>query len=99
MPSAPVEMDYTNRDYDSILTFLVSAARGFMPEWVTVGDPGDMGTLLLEMYAYVGDILNYYIDRCAAEPFLVTAQRRQSVLGIADMLGYTPVAQQAASGI
>lgn len=97
--TAPIEMDYTNRDYDSILTFLVSAARGFMPEWVTAGEPADFGTLLLEMYAYVGDILNYYIDRVAAEPFLVTAQRRQSILGIADMLGYVPIAQQASAGL
>ena len=96
--SAPIEMDYTNRDYDSILTFLVSAAKGFMPEWVGAGEPADFGTLLLEMYAYVGDISNYYIDRCAAEPFLATAQRRQSVLGIAQMLGYTPIAQQCSSG-
>jgi hypothetical protein len=97
--TAPIEMDYTNRDYDSLVSFLVSAARGFMPEWVTVGETTDFGTLLLELFAYVGDVTNYYIDRVAAEPFLATAQRRQSVLGIADMLGYTPIAQQAASGI
>jgi hypothetical protein len=97
--TAPIEMDYTNRDYDAIVSFLVSAARGFMPEWVTVGETADFGTLLLELFAYVGDVSSYYIDRVAAEPFLATAQRRQSVLGIADMLGYIPVAQQAASGI
>jgi len=94
----PLEMDYTNRDYQSIRTFLVSAAQGFMPEWVTAGEPADFGTLLLELYAYVGDTVNYYIDRVAAEPFLATAVRRQSILGIADMLGYTPIAQQAATG-
>lgn len=97
--TAPIEMDYTNRDYDALISFLVSAARGFMPEWVTVGESADFGTLLLELFAYVGDVSNYYIDRVAAEPFLATAQRRQSVLGIADMLGYVPIAQQAASGI
>ena len=93
------ELDYTNRDYDSIRTFLVSAARGFMPEWATVGEPADFGTLLIELYAYVGDILNYYIDRVAAEPFLATAVRRQSILGIADMLGYVPVAQASSGGL
>lgn len=96
--SAPIELDYTARDFDSIRAFLVSAARGFMPEWVAVGEPGDFGTLLLELYAFVGDTMNYYIDRAAAEPFLATAVRRQSILGIADLLGYVPVAQQSASG-
>lgn len=97
--ATPLELDYTNRDYESIRNFLVSAARGFMPEWLTVGEPADFGTLLLELYAYMGDVLNYYIDRVAAEPFLATAMRRQSILGIADMLGYTPIAQQAAGGV
>jgi hypothetical protein len=64
---------------------------------VTVGEPADFGTLLLELYAYMGDGMNYYIDRVAAEPFLATAVRRQSILGIADMLGYNPIAQQAAT--
>jgi hypothetical protein len=98
-PTSPVEMDYTNRDFDSIRTFLVSAARGFMPEWITVGEPADFGTLLIELYAYVGDTLNYYIDRVAAEPFLASAVRRQSILGIAQMLGYNPITQQAATGV
>jgi len=98
-PTTPIEMDYTDRDFDSIRTFLISAARGFMPEWQTVGEAADFGTLLIELYAYVGDILNYYIDRVAAEPFLASAVRRQSVLAIADMLGYVPVAQQAATGV
>lgn len=98
-PTSPVEMDYTNRDFDSIRTFLISAARGFMPEWVTVGEPSDFGTLLIELFAYVGDVTNYYIDRVAAEPFLASAVRRQSVLGIAQMLGYNPIPQQAATGV
>ena len=61
-----------------------------MPEWQTVGEAADFGTLLLELYAYMGDILNFYIDRTASEAFLATAVRPQSVLYIADMLGYTP---------
>ena len=94
---APVEIDYTDRDYDSVRDFLVSVARVALPDWITAGEPGDFGTLLLELYAYVGDIMNYYIDRVAAEPFLSTAVRRQSILGIADMLGYRPIGQQSAT--
>lgn len=96
MPT-PLEMDYTNRDYDSIRAFLVTTAQTVMPDWATAGEAGDFGTLLLELFAVVGDGLSYYIDRVAAEPFLQTAVRRQSLLAIADLLGYIPVAQQAAS--
>jgi hypothetical protein len=92
-----VVLDYTNRDFTAIRAQLVGLARGIMPEWQTVGETGDFGTLLLELYAYMGDVLNFYIDRTASEAFLGTAVRRQSVLYIADMLGYRPIGQQAAS--
>ena len=42
-PTFPVEMDYTLRDFESIRTFLVSAARGYIPEWISVGEPADFG--------------------------------------------------------
>jgi hypothetical protein len=92
-----VVLDYTNRDFTAIRAQLVGLARGIMPEWQTVGETGDFGTLLLELYAYMGDVLNFYIDRTASEAFLGTAVRRQSILYIADMLGYRPIGQQAAS--
>lgn len=92
-----VVLDYTSRDFDAIRSMLVGIARGKFPDWVTVGEAGDFGTLLLELYAYMGDVMNYYIDRVGSEAFLGTAQRRQSILYIADMLGYRPVGQQAAN--
>lgn len=90
-------LDYTARDFDTIRSLLVGIAKGKFPEWVTVGEANDFGTLMLELYAYMGDISNYYIDRVSSEAFLGTAQRRQSVLYIAEMLGYKPIGQQAAT--
>ena len=92
-----VVIDYTRRDFETIREWLLGTAQGKLPEWQTAGQAGDFGTLLLEMYAYMGDVTNYYIDRVGAEAFLGTAQRRQSVYYMADMLGYHPVAQRAAS--
>ena len=37
-----------------------------MPEWTTAGEAPDFGTLLLELFAYMGDTLNFYIDRTAS---------------------------------
>jgi hypothetical protein len=91
-----IVLDYTSRDYKSIRSMLVGLAKGLLPDWQTVGDTGDFGTLLLELYAYSNDVTNYYIDRMASEAFLGTAVRRQSVMYIADMLGYRPTGQKAA---
>jgi hypothetical protein len=91
-----VVLDYTSRDFTAIRSQLVGLARGIMPEWETVGEASDFGTLIIELFAYMGDVLHFYIDRTASEAFLGTAIRRQSVLYIADMLGYTPIGQQSA---
>lgn len=92
-------LDYTARDFDAIRSMLVGIAKGKMPELQTLGEANDFMTLLLELYAYMGDVNNYYIDRVGSEAFLGTAQRRQSVLYIAEMLGYRPLGQQAASAL
>lgn len=91
-----VVLDYTSRDFTAIRAQLVGLARGIMPEWETAGEASDFGTLLLELFAYMGDVMHFYIDRTASEAFLGTALRRQSVLYIADMMGYTPIGQQSA---
>ena len=90
-------LDYTSRDFLAIRAQLIGLARGYMPDWRTVGESADFGTLLMEIFAYMGDTLNYYIDRTASEAFLSTAVRRQSVFYIADMLGYMPIGQHSAS--
>ena len=92
-----VVLDYTSRDFTAIRAQLVGLAEGLMPEWETVGESSDFGTLLLELFAYMGDVMHFYIDRTASEAFLGTAVRRQSVMYIADMLGYRPIGQQAAT--
>ena len=61
----------------------------FSPQW-TSRDPADFGMTLLELFAYMGDIINYYIDRAANESFIATASQRASVLQIANLMGYIP---------
>jgi len=85
----PPVIDYTSRDYAAILTDLLNLAPQFLPEW-TSQSPTDFGIALLEIFAYVGDILNYYIDRVANESFLDTATQLQSILNIGSLLDYTP---------
>ena len=92
-----VVLDYTSRDFTAIRSQLVGLAKGLMPEWETAGEASDFGTLLMEIFAYMGDVMHFYIDRTASEAFLGSAIRQQSVLYIANMLGYTPIGQQSAS--
>ena len=83
-------VDYTSRDYSSILSDITTLIPAFSPAW-TNRDPADFGMTMLELFAYMGDLLNYYIDRAANESFITTATQRQNVLRLANLLGYTPV--------
>jgi hypothetical protein len=94
--ASTVILDYTNRDFTAIRAQLIGLAKGLMPDWEPAGEASDFGTLLVELFAYMGDVMHYYIDRTASEAFIATAVRRQSMLYIADMLGYTPVGQHGA---
>jgi len=82
-------VSYTSRDYTAILADMTANIPNFSPQW-TSRDPADFGMTLLELFAYMGDILNYYIDRAANESFLATASQRSSVLQIANLMGYIP---------
>ena len=85
----PNQIDYTSRDYASLRADLIERVRRRVPEWVG-DDPADFGVVLLEAFAYMGDIMSYYIDRAANESSLATATRRSSVIALARQLGYQP---------
>jgi uncharacterized phage protein gp47/JayE len=90
------QVSYTSRDYTSIREDLLELIPLYAPEW-TSRNPADFGIVLLELFAYVGDLLNYNIDRSTNESFITTASQRNSVLQIAALLGYIPTQRTAAA--
>ena len=89
-------VDYTSREYTSIRDNLIALIPDYVPNW-TNRDPADFGIALIELFSYMGDILNYYIDRSANEAFIGTASQRENVLQIARLLGYKPVENTAST--
>ena len=94
MPAITRPFNYTNRDFTSLIADFRRRMAMAIPEWT--GYDSSFEQILLELFAYNGDILNFYIDRMMAEAFLRTASLRESVLDIAQTLGYIPAAQAAA---
>jgi hypothetical protein len=92
----PLTIDYTDRDFESLRVALVERIRNRIPEWR--GDnPSDFGLALVESFAHVGDVVNYYIDRVANEGSIFTAIQRQSLLNLARSYGYIPSGFSAAN--
>ncbi|HUO69794.1 MAG TPA: baseplate J/gp47 family protein [Solirubrobacteraceae bacterium] len=91
-------IDYTNKDFASLRQALLELAQLRLPEW-TDRSPADLGVLLVDLFAYMGDIVLYYQDRIASEAFLATAVERRSVIQLLRLIGYElqgPIASTAA---
>src|SRR5499426_2183529 len=90
-------IDYLARDYDSFRQALIDLIPAKLPEW-TDRSEADFGAVLIELFAYMADILSYYQDRLANEAFLTTAQERRSVVNHLRLIGYemAPAAPAAA---
>jgi hypothetical protein len=92
----PVSVNYTNKDFYSLRDDLITRVQARVPNW-SGSDPADFGLALVEAFAYIGDITNYYIDRAANEATLSTAVQRQSILDLASIYGYVPYGYVQAS--
>jgi hypothetical protein len=87
----PLSIDYTSRDFYSLKSDLIKRVQQRVnvdgKQW-DGADPSDFGVVMIEAFAHVGDLVNYYIDRVANENFLLTATQRQSLLDLAATYGY-----------
>ena len=84
----PAQVDYTSRDYQSLRDDMVSRVQAKIPEWAG-DDPADFGLALVEAFAFMGDLMSYYIDRAANESSLSTARKRSNVIALAKDFGYS----------
>lgn len=86
--TARPQIDYTDKDYDSLRLALLRFAELRLPEW-TDRNPADIGMLMLDLFAYVGDTVLYYQDRMANELFLDTAVETASIVSHLGLIGYS----------
>ena len=81
-------ISYTARDFASIQSELVNYAKIYYPETYKDFNEASFGAMMIDMVAYVGDMLSFYIDYQTNESLLDTAIEEESVIKIARQLGY-----------
>ncbi|MEP7339641.1 MAG: putative baseplate assembly protein [Acidobacteriota bacterium] len=86
-PQAPPPIDYLAKDYASFRQLMLDRLSTLAPDW-RERNPADLGIVLVELLAYVGDYLSYQQDAVATEAYLGTARRRVSVRRHARMVDY-----------
>src|SRR5262245_15753557 len=80
-------IDYVTKDYDGFRRGMLDQIPLLLPSW-TDRDESDFGVVLIELFAYVADILSYYQDRVANEAYLDTATQRRSVQALLRLIDY-----------
>jgi hypothetical protein len=86
-PQAAPDINYLAKDYASFRQLLLDRLALTMPQWRERHVP-DIGIMLVELLAYVGDGLSYYQDAVATEAYLGTARQRISVRRHARLVSY-----------
>lgn len=86
LPPMP-EIDYLAKDFASFRQLMLDRLTLLMPQW-NERSAADIGVMLVEILAYVGDHLSYQQDVIATESYLSTARRRISVRRHARLLDY-----------
>jgi hypothetical protein len=80
-------ISYIGRSYELITASLLKKLRTKVPE-MTDTSPSNLFIILLDMFASIADVLNYYIDNVARELYPITARRFSSMLKLAHFLNY-----------
>jgi hypothetical protein len=92
-----MQIDYTSRDFAALKADLINLIK---TRTNTVWDPtdySDLGHVLVETFAYMGDIMSHYLDRVANETAIDTAIKTDTLLAFAKLYDYKPSGPTPAS--
>jgi len=90
-------LNYTNYDFTDLTNQLQARVQAVSGTWKDIRESAT-GQMLLELYAYVGNLIGYYIERRAEECYIGTAQLLSSVINIVRILNFLPARQISAQG-
>jgi len=95
MPTVKPPINYTNRDFNSIKQDLINYAKIYYPNTYKDFNDASFGAMMIDMIAYIGDIMSFYVDFQTNESLMDSAILEDSIYKIAKQLGYkfntTPV--------
>ena len=81
-------VSYVGRDFNDLKSSLVNYAKSYFPNTYKDFNETSPGMMLLELSAYVGDVLNFYIDQQYREMMLPLSEERRNILTLAKSHGY-----------
>ncbi len=92
------EVRYLNKDFSSFKANLIEFAKIYFPNTYNDFNESSPGMMFIEMAAYVGDVLSYYMDNQFKESLLAFAEEKSTVYNMAQSFGYKPKVATPSSG-
>lgn len=93
------QVDLSSYDFDNLRRVLLDYVKNNFPEDFNDFIESSEFIALIDMMAYLGQSLAFRVDLNSRENFIDTATRRDSVIRLARLVGYTPKRNIAASGM
>jgi hypothetical protein len=90
--------DFTSYDFENIRRVMITYLRENFPESFNDYIESSEYLALIDLIAFFGQSLAYRLDFNARENFLELAERRESILRLANMISYNPSRTISASG-
>ena len=83
-------ISYLSKDFDSIKQDLIEYLKQNFPESWQDFNEASGGMAILELIAYIGDQMSFYIDRQANETFINRAVEEKNIIALSKSLGRKP---------
>lgn len=93
-----LNINFTSYDFDTIRQSLVEYMRYNYPEDFDDFIDSSEFIAIIDLLAWLGQSLAFRVDLNARENFIDTAERRESILRLANLLSYKPRRNKAAQG-
>ncbi len=74
---------YINKDFNELRANLINYARTYFPTTYNDFSPSSPGMMFMEMAAYVGDVLSFYVDNQVQENYLQFARQTNNLYELA----------------
>jgi len=91
-------ISYTSREFATIKADLVSYAKRYYPDTVADFSEASFASMMVDMVAYVGDVLSFYVDYQTNESFLDTAIEYDNIFRLARQVGFKPTRSFSSTG-
>lgn len=91
-----MSLNYASYNFNSIVQQLRDKLKEKNPVWDNY--ESSTATMLIELFAYIGEMLMYTAERRAQESYLPTAQLKSSIINLVRLINYRPRRKVSSTG-